>query len=381
MSDLVAPSGAVHWVGTGLSTGSGLRLLCDGTSSVTLWGRTEEKAARCLAGLGLADRATARAFGLDALADAVAPGDVVVSMLPATQHAAVVRLCLAGQAHFACSSYTSDELATAGPAAAAAGLVLLTEAGLDPGIDHILAHSLVNAARVELGEGPAKVWFTSYCGGVPAVPNEFRYRFSWAPRGVLTALCSPARSIESGQIRDVRYPWEATRSHELDGETFEVYPNRDSVPFLRQYHLPEAWQPHTFVRGTLRLDGWREAWTEVFDVLRGGDPGQIDTLAADLLSRYAMGPHDRDRVVLAVDLTVVGDGGARWSGRYLLDLVGDAEETAMARSVSLPLAHAVLEIVAGATPPGLHRALPDPAGAETFIAAIRGYGLDCVLTR
>jgi hypothetical protein len=373
MSDLVPASGTVHWVGTGLSTGSGLGLLCDHAEAVALWGRTADKAARRLDELGLTGRASARS--LDGLADVVEPGDVVVSMLPATEHGRLLRLSQRNRAHFACSSYTTDELA----AADAPGLVVLTEAGLDPGIDHVLAHDLVTRARKTVGDGPATVTFTSYCGGLPAEPNDFRYRFSWAPRGVLSALAAPARAIEHGRVRDVRWPWEATVSYVLDGESFEVYPNRDSTPFVDQYELPAAWEPRTFVRGTLRLAGWREAWAPVFAAIRGGDGQRLDALAGDLAARYPMRPQDRDRVVLAVELGVQG-ATAGWHGRYLLDLVGTAQESAMARTVALSLGYAVTGILDGTTPPGLHRAVPDPADAEAFLAFLRGRGIDCVLT-
>ncbi len=377
MPERIAASGAVHWIGTGLSTGSGLALLGERSGWLTVWGRTEDKARRCLDRQGLTGQVRARALDGDAFAEAVEPGDVVVSMLPATEHGALLRLCLERSAHFACTSYVSDELAASADPARRAGLVVLTEAGLDPGIDHVLAHALVTRARTAIGDGPASFTFTSYCGGVPAVANDFRYRFSWAPRGVLSALCSPARSIRSRQVREVRYPWEATSRFELGAEAFEVYPNRDSTPFLAQYHLPEKWEPETFVRGTLRLDGWRAAWAEVFEVLRTGDSQRIDELAADLLRRYPMGEHDRDRVVLAVDLRVQGTDGAAWGGSYLLDLVGDQTQTAMARSVSIPLAYGVAGVLAGDVPAGLHRALPDPAGADAFIAFLGEHGVDC----
>ena len=376
MSDRVPATGTVHWAGTGRSTGSGLDVLAGTAARVTVWARTAEKAQRRLAASGLTGRATAGA--LAGLAAAVQPGDVVVSMLPASEHATLLRLCLDRGAHFACTSYTSDELAAADEPARRAGLVVLTEAGLDPGIDHVLAHDLVARARKAIGDGPATVAFTSYCGGVPAVPNDFRYRFSWAPRGVLSALCSPARVIEHGRVREVARPWEATTRHVLDGEPFEVYPNRDSLPFVSRYDLPVAWRPETFVRGTLRLAGWRRAWADVFAVLRHGDPAAVDALAADLAARYPMRPGDADRVLLAVELDVTA-AGARWRGRYLLDVVGDDRESAMARTVSLPLAYAVGEVLAGTAPAGLHRALPDPSGAEAFLTFLRGRGVDCVL--
>lgn len=373
----MSSSGNVHWVGTGLSTGSGLRLLGERAETLTVWGRTEDKARRCLTERGA--RGQARAYDVDALSAAVRPGDVVVSMLPATSHAELLDAAIARGAHFACTSYTSDEMADAAERARAAGTVILTEAGLDPGLDHVLAHDLVHRAVAAVGEGRAAVSFTSYCGGVPAVPNDFRYRFSWAPRGVLSALGSPARAIEFGRVRDIAHPWEATRRYALDGEIFEVYPNRDSTPFVAQYGFPTAWEPRTFVRGTMRLEGWRDAWAPVFEVVRAGDPAAIDALAADLLARYPMRPQDRDRVVLAVSLSARAHDGSRWAGRYLVDLIGDAGESAMARTVSLPLAYGVAAILDNATPPGLHKALPDPAGAEDFLAFLRKQGLEITL--
>ncbi|WP_027343293.1 saccharopine dehydrogenase family protein [Hamadaea tsunoensis] len=373
-------SGKVHWIGTGLSTGSGLALLCD-RADVTVWGRTAEKAAACLERNGLTGRAAVGA--LEDLDQAVGAGDVVVSMLPATEHPALVRLALSRGAHFACSSYTSDEIAAYAPDAVRADVVVLTEAGLDPGIDHILAHSLVARARAAVGDGPAQAWFTSYCGGVPAEPNDFRYRFSWAPRGVLSALCSPARSIVDGEATVAARPWEATAPHVLGGETFEVYPNRDSLPFLAQYAFPAGWRTREFVRGTLRLDGWRAAWAPVFEVLKTGDGSLIDALAADLAATYPTTAADRDRVVLSVALRVQVDGGADWSGAYLLDMVGtaakDGGENAMAKTVSVPLALGVADILDGRTPPGLHKALADHADADRWLDALRAQGIDCRL--
>ncbi|MEU4745216.1 saccharopine dehydrogenase C-terminal domain-containing protein, partial [Actinosynnema sp. NPDC023658] len=278
------------------------------------------------------------------------------------EHPALVRLCLDRGAHFACSSYASDELAALGVEAAERGLVVLTEAGLDPGIDHLYAHLLVERAKAELGaDTPASAVFTSYCGGIPAVPNDFRYRFSWAPRSVLTALCSPARYVEGGQERVAQRPWEATRAQVIGGEEFEVYPNRDSVPFIGQYRVPGAWRPESFVRGTVRLAGWREAWSDVFAVLREGDADRITALAGELAEKYPMAEGDADRVVLAVALTLVADDGRRWSGEYVLDLVGDREDTAMARTVSVTLACGVVDVLAGRSAPGLLRATEDSA--------------------
>ncbi|MET9384588.1 saccharopine dehydrogenase family protein [Streptomyces sp. NPDC002928] len=379
MPEPVPASGTVHWVGAGLSTGSGLAALCEAADRVRLWHRTEDRAADALARLGLTGRAEPRAYTLPALTAELAPGDVVVSMLPAPEHAALLAECVGRQAHFACSSYVSDAVLEQVPAAEKAGLVVLTEAGLDPGIDHLFAHSLVARAREAIGDATAASYtFTSYCGGVPAVPNDFRYRFSWAPAGVLNALRSPARYVEDGAETTAERPWEVTRRHLVDGETFEVYPNRDSVPFVEQYGLPAAWQPRTFVRGTLRLNGWLHAWDAVFEELKGGDDARIAALARELARTYPTTDADRDRVVLAVSLDVKG-GGRTWSGHYLLDLVGDAEESAMARCVSRPLALGVRHILDGSLPAGLNRAAETAARSEEWLGELAREGIGFTL--
>lgn len=372
------PAGAtVHWVGTGLSTGrTGLGLLCDSAGRVVVWDRTADRARQRLAALGLAGRAEPRSLDRDALGAEVRPGDVVVSMLPAAEHPGLLRLALSHRAHFACTSYTSADLEKEGPAAAAGGLVVLTEAGLDPGIDHLMAHQLVERARHDVGDTAASVDFTSYCGGVPARPNDFRYRFSWSPYGVLAALRSPARYIEGGEVRTADRPWEATRPLVLGGEAFEVYPNRDSLPFVTQYAVPPGWRLATFVRGTLRNEGWHAAWAGVFDTVRSGDEARIRALAAELADRYPTTQADRDRVVLTVELTVRDPGGAvRWHGARLLDVTGDAAESAMARCVSLPLARGVVGILDGTLPPGVNRAAETADEATRWLDFLGNEGL------
>ncbi|MFF6779486.1 saccharopine dehydrogenase C-terminal domain-containing protein [Streptomyces sp. NPDC012510] len=376
MTEVVPASGTVHWVGAGLSTGSGLGSLCDTAARVRLWHRTQERAERALAALGLTGRAEPRAFTLPALAAELSPGDVVVSMLPAPDHAPLLGACVEARAHFACSSYVSDAVLDLVPAAEAAGVTVLTEAGLDPGIDHLFAHSLVARASEVIGpETAASYTLTSYCGGVPAVPNDFRYRFSWAPAGVLNALRSPARYIEDGAETTAHRPWTATRPHVIDGETFEAYPNRDSIPFVAQYGLPPAWKPRTFVRGTLRLDGWLAAWAPVFEELERDDDRRIAALAGELAARYPTTDSDRDRVVLAVSLDVHTGSGERWSGGNLLDTVGTERESAMARLVSRPLALGVGHILDGSLPTGLSRAAETGERSEAWLGELKREGI------
>ncbi|ACU37434.1 saccharopine dehydrogenase NADP-binding domain-containing protein [Actinosynnema pretiosum subsp. pretiosum] len=369
-------SGRVHWIGVGLSTGDGLRQLARAAREVLVWGRTTARADQRVAELGLTGEVRTRAYSTEALAAEVGPGDVVVSMLPAPEHPAVLRVCLDNGAHFASSSYLSPEVAELAADAASRGLVVLTEAGLDPGSDHLLAHDLLDRAAAELGaDTPASITFTSYCGGLPAVPNEFRYRFSWAPRSVLTALLGRARYVEGGVERVAERPWEAVRPHVLGGEEFEVYPNRDSVPYVRAYGVPDAWRPEVFIRGTIRNSGWSAAWEPVFAELRAADDARLTALANELAERYPTTPADRDRVVLAVALEVRADDGREWRGEHVLDVVGDDTDSAMARTVSTTLARGVLDVLEGRTAAGTHTATTDPEAARRWLGYLAEHGV------
>lgn len=86
--------------------------------------------------------------------------------------------------------------------AVAADVLLLNEIGLDPGIDHCSAISLLDGL-----ENKNVASFISLCGGLPApecsdVP--LRYKFSWSPRGVLTAALNGARYRLWDKVRRCR---------------------------------------------------------------------------------------------------------------------------------------------------------------------------------
>jgi len=368
-------SGSVHWIGAGLSNGSGVWRVADRAKRMVLWNRSFARAQQLAAKLDLTEAIDLRPYTLPALARKLAPGDIVVSMLPAPQHAAVLATCIERRAHFACSSYVSDAISELVPRAARAGVVVLAECGLDPGLDHLLTHDLLARARSSVDVRRTSISLRSYCGGIPAVPNEFRYQFSWAPLGVLTALRSPARFVEGFAQHTTARPWEETRPYQLGGETFEVYPNRDSLPFIQQYRIPEGWRIRDFVRGTLRPAGWREAWRDVFEAVETFDDARLAAFAQDLAARYPTTDRDRDRVVLTVELEVMDGDRLAWSGTATLDAVGDARESAMARHVSLPLACGVIDIADGRMTVGLHRAAETHGDVRRWLATLRDWGL------
>ncbi|KAF7373561.1 Saccharopine dehydrogenase [Mycena sanguinolenta] len=189
---------------------------------------------------------------------AVAAHDLVISLVPYVYHAAVVQAAIKGRTHVVTTSYISPALRALDDAAKAAGIVVLNEAGLDPGIDHISAVKVIDGVHAKGGKVKE---FHLNCGALPAPEcgdNPLGYKFSWSPRGGLLALLNPASFLANGTTTHVAGGADLMLSAQpcpIAGfaPALEAFPNRDSVPFREFYRIPEA---KTIVRGTLRYVGF-----------------------------------------------------------------------------------------------------------------------------
>ncbi len=364
----------IHWCGTGLSAIPGLRRLIEGGQKVTVWNRTIEKAKTEVGDL----TDDIRAFDIDALDAVLEKGDVIVSMLPGDWHVPLAELAISKEANFVSSSYIAPEMRALDDKAREAGVALVNEVGLDPGIDHLMAHALVADYRAsDAFDAQNHLSFISYCGGIPKNPNPFRYKFSWSPLGVLKALRSPSKSIRDYAPLDVARPWDAISSYIAplpNPESFEVYPNRDSLPFMAEYQFEDHWPVKEFVRGTLRLNGWTDAWADVFteiETLTGpeGD-ARLKEMSDQFWAENAYDEGEPDRVVLCVGLKAEKDGVEVWHKTYVMDAWGDERGTAMARLVSIPVSLAVEAVLNRAIPAGVHAAPSDPKLVQGWMGEI-----------
>lgn len=366
----------VHWCGTGLSAGPGLRRLIQSGHDVVVWNRTVENARRTIGDLA----ADIREFSAGGVKAALGKGDVAVSMLPGEWHAPLASAAIERGAGFVSSSYISAEMLGLDSSARDAGVCLVNEVGLDPGIDHALAHWLVADYRASgLAKPGSEHFFTSYCGGVPLNPNPFKYKFSWSPYGVLKALRSPSLSISKGRQLVVGKPWDAISTYVAPlspPESFEVYPNRDSIPFIKEYGFDPGWNLQQFARGTLRLNGWAEAWKGLFADLEALGEEEAESALREMSSRLwaenAYGEDDPDRVVLCVSLRAEAGGTPVYHKTWTLDAFGTSESTAMARLVSVPVSLAVESVLAGEVSPGVSAAPSAPAAVERWLREVRG---------
>jgi len=186
--------------------------------------------------------------------------DLVISMLPSHLHGRVAHLCLHHSAHLITASYCSPQIKNLDQQVKDKNLVFLTEMGLDPGIDHMSAMRAIDQLK-KLGN--KVVSFKSYVGGLIAVSKEknpWNYKFTWNPRNVVKAGQGVVKFLKQGELKYLGYNSLFRRVEQLDIPelgSYEAYYNRDSLKYIDQYALGDC---ATVIRGTLRNQGFCEAW-------------------------------------------------------------------------------------------------------------------------
>ena len=202
----------------------------------------------------------------EGLKDEISKANLVISMVPYAFHPKVAKYCIDYRKHMVTTSYVSEVMQNLDSEAKRAGILILNEVGLDPGIDHMEAMRIIHEVEEKGGE---ILSFTSYCGGLPAPEantNPFGYKFSWSPIGVLLAGKNSAQYLKDGQ--QIFIPPQDLFDNYLMinieglGE-FEGYPNRNSLPYIELYGIKST---KTMLRGTLRNKGWCSTIKKIVDL-------------------------------------------------------------------------------------------------------------------
>ena len=150
----------------------------------------------------------AQAISLDVtdaaqLDEQVAKHDLVISLIPYTFHVNVVKSAIKNKKNVVTTSYINPQLKALEKEIEEAGITVMNEIGLDPGIDHLYAVKTIEEVHKAGGK---IVSFLSYCGGLPAPENSdnpLGYKFSWSSRGVLLALRNQAKYWLDGKVIDI----------------------------------------------------------------------------------------------------------------------------------------------------------------------------------
>lgn len=190
----------------------------------------------------------------------ISNSDMVVSLLPPDLHLFAAKDCVRHQKNLVTASYVSPAIAALHEDAEAAGVLLLNECGLDPGIDHMSAMQIIHRLKSENAELSV---FKSYTGGLIAPEsndNPWGYKFTWNPRNVILAGQGTARFIRNHKLRFIPYSrifTDIEKIHVDGAGTFDGYSNRDSLAYRFHYEIENI---PTLLRGTLRNEGFCDAW-------------------------------------------------------------------------------------------------------------------------
>jgi lysine 6-dehydrogenase len=279
--------------------------------------------------------------------------DVVVDMLPRQFLRRVARACIASGVHLV-NTYYDHELRDLDAAARQAGVALLPEMGLDPGIDLVMAAEAVRRFR-------RVTHLLSYGGGFPeagADDNPLRYRISWTWEGVLNAYARASRAVSQGQILEVaaEHIFDEEHVHTVEVAPFgtlEAYLNGDAAEYAQRFGIADS--AREVGRYALRWPGhvvlWRAlvglGFLEQEPVPGLGSVTPREFMIRHLEPRLQYAPGQRDVVVLRVEAR--GEGGS--SERLVLELIDFGDPVtglmAMNRTVGFPASIAAQMLAGG----------------------------------
>ncbi len=272
---------------------------------------------------GLAELGSTKtdAKGLDAadpaaLAALLAGGyDVAVDTLPRQFVRPVVQAAINAGVPVVNTNY-DDDIRDLADRAKAAGVAVLPEMGLDPGIDLMMAAEAVR--RFD-----SVTHLRSYGSGIPAPgddDNALRYRISWTWEGVLDSYSREARVVRDGEVVEIPGDrvFDEEHGHTLEIAPFgllEAAPNGDAAKYADRFGI--AGSAVEVGRYTLRWPGHAAAWRlltalgflETTPLPNLGSVSPRDILVEHLGPRLQYAADQRDAVILRVEAQGTGGPG------------------------------------------------------------------------
>ncbi|KAL8837881.1 MAG: hypothetical protein Q9170_002356 [Blastenia crenularia] len=249
----------------------------DGTTALHaasfLASRTLSKAQALATGL---PRTTAIALDVSLIerhAFEIASQDLVITLVPFVHHASIIKLAIQNKVNVVTTSYVSDAMRELDAPARAAGIVVLNEVGVDPGVDHLYAIKKIGRCTLKAARN-----FTPTAED--SRPNPLGFKFSLSPRGALLSQFNSAQFLFANEKVEVSNKdlMGTAKPYSVNEYEFVAYPNRNSLPFQDFYDIPEA---DTVIRGSLRYKGNPEMVKALID-LRWLDTQTKDWLKAGL---------------------------------------------------------------------------------------------------
>jgi saccharopine dehydrogenase-like NADP-dependent oxidoreductase len=267
----------------------------------------------------------------------IASADLVISMLPAFMHVKVAQLCIQLGKSMLTASYVTDEIQQLHQAFADKNLACIMELGLDPGLDHMSAMEVLDEIKAKGLELTSFETFTGgLLADNKEKDNPWEYKFTWNPRNVVMAGTGAVKFIQEGRYKYIPYHrlFKRTEVIHIPGYGyFEGYANRDSLKYLELYELQGI---KTLYRGTLRRPGFCKAW-DIFVQLGATDDSYKMEKVEEMTHRHFINsflqfnPHDSVELKLAHYMNIGLESDEmyklKWLGLFDQENVGLKEGT------------------------------------------------------
>lgn len=273
--------------------------------------------------------------------------DVVSDCLDWTHTFSVARLCIEEGVHHV-DLWARDETYALDEKAKDAGITIVPNCGLDPGINNVMMG--YGASKLDKVES-----ITEYCGGIPqrgtpAYDTPLHYGLTWSFAGVIEEVVMPGTIVKDGKevklsVMDklsnpeiVAFPEPVGQAEAWFGQPYD----KKLIERLGLKDVKEAWKK------TVRWPGWCDTWKMLIklnllseDQLEIGDknvvPKEVFTQLGSKYLDYDIEAGDRDLAVERLDLEGM-NGNERV--RYSYSLVDFYDEkkglTAMQRTTAFP---------------------------------------------
>ncbi len=272
------------------------------------------------------------------------------------------------------------------------GVPILTEFGMDPGLD------LLMAARA-VSEFDQVQEFYTYGAGLPAGDarlNPLQYKFSWSPIGVMRSYRRSSTVVRGGRAEVVPAAeiFEARHCHSIDvpelGTPLECFPNGDAVHYAELLGIRHGLRESG--RFTGRYPGHCAFWNTAVKIgLLGVQPvsaGGTSVSAAEFMAavlsgqpqfQYAEG--ERDLSFIRVEARGLKHGKPLHVTYQLLDYRDlTTGFTAMQRTVGFTMSRGAQLIAAGKVArPGLLTPLDVPY--DDVLPALQHHGIHVSISR
>jgi len=344
------------------------------------------------------------------LDNVIKQSDIVISMVPKLIHIIIAESCLKYKKNMVTASYEVPALMELKDEVEKQGILILSELGEVPGMDHFGTQMLLDQIKKEKGR---VLSINSYGSGIPSFEsnnNPMGYKFNWRPATVFIAAQTAAAYFKEG--KKIHIPGDKLFNNfwfvEIDDlGIFETYANKDVEKYIEPFGLDRN---ISFYRGLLRYSGYcnnmrylkelglfdnettnnlnnktflqftsslvnsgsggnieenvadhlsldvnsdflhRIKWLGLFDEeLIPFDKGSnLDVLMDRMLKKMVYTQGEKDMIILHIEIIVEFDGGIIEKITATMNVKGDPDgETAMSRAVALPTAISSRLIVDG----------------------------------